>query len=57
MLVTYIYFCHGHYCSMKVEEDFLTAEMDYNTSVLKNKVLAGWKFLLFYHYSVCSGTE
>lgn len=57
MLVTYIYFCYGHYCSMKLEEDFLTAEMDYNTFVMKNEVPATWKFLPFYYYSVHSGTE
>lgn len=42
---------------MKLEEDFLTAEMDYNTFVMKNEVPPSWKFLLFYYYSVCSGTE
>jgi len=31
MLVTYIYFYYVHYCSMKLEEDFLASEMDYNT--------------------------
>lgn len=29
MLVTGIYFCNGHYCSMKLELDFLAAKMDY----------------------------
>lgn len=48
MLVTYIHFRYGHYCSMKLERDFLTAEMDYSTLVMKNKVPAGLKFLLFH---------
>lgn len=33
---------------MKLEEDFLTAEMDYNTSVMKNEVPASWKFFSFF---------
>lgn len=32
---------------MKLEEDFLTAEMYYNNFVMKNEVPASWKFLLF----------
>lgn len=32
---------------MKLEEDFLIAEMYYNTFVMKNEVPSSWKFLLF----------
>lgn len=48
MLVTYIYFCYGHYCSMKLEENFLIAEMYYNNFVVKNEVPACWKFRPFF---------
>lgn len=42
---------------MKLEEDFLTAEKDYNTFVMKNKVSAARKFFFNYYYLVNSGTE